>query len=155
MGVHTLNIHSCPPGSGMIEFPEFLQLMVRKMKAPDNQAELIDALRVFDQDNNGFLSVEHIKHVLTHCGEILSNKEMEAMVKVADPHGYGQVNYVGKTTIVNLVLTTTTTPSVLEKSLIGILLVNLLYIFFFLNLYLQRAKCELYFKGFNVFKEVG
>jgi len=99
----------------MIEFPEFLQLMVRKMKAPDNQAELIDALRVFDQDNNGFLSVEHIKHVLTHCGEILSNKEMEAMVKVADPHGYGQVNYVGKTTIVNLVLTTTTTPSVLEK----------------------------------------
>lgn len=70
--------------------------MVRKMKAPDNQSELIDAFRVFDQDNNGFVNVQHIQHVLTNYGEKLNSSEIDALIKAADTNGVGQINYVGQ-----------------------------------------------------------
>lgn len=70
--------------------------MVRKVKAPDNQSELIDAFRVFDQDNNGFVNVQHIQHVLTNYGEKLNSSEIDALIKTADTNGVGQINYVGQ-----------------------------------------------------------
>lgn len=79
--------------SGTIEFPEFLKLMVRKMKAPDNEAELTDALRVFDLDNNGFISAEHLRHVLTNYGEVLNTTEIDTLICAASIDG--QIKYVG------------------------------------------------------------
>ncbi|KAL5561846.1 hypothetical protein UlMin_031593 [Ulmus minor] len=37
-------------GNGTIEFPEFLNLMARKMKDTDSEEELKEAFRVFDKD---------------------------------------------------------------------------------------------------------
>ncbi|XP_052276028.1 calmodulin-A-like [Dreissena polymorpha] len=80
--------------SGTIEFPEFLTMMIRKVKAPDSQEELINAFRVFDHANNGFISIHHLRHVLTDLGEKLNATEISELCRVADPKGNGQVNYV-------------------------------------------------------------
>ena len=42
-------------GSGAIEFPEFLQMMSKKMKEEDGDDEMREAFRVFDKDGNGFI----------------------------------------------------------------------------------------------------
>nr|GMD85621.1 calmodulin-7-like isoform X2 [Ipomoea batatas]GME09413.1 calmodulin-7-like isoform X2 [Ipomoea batatas] len=49
-------------GNGTIDFPEFLNLMARKMKDTDSEEELKEAFRVFDKDQNGFISAAELRH---------------------------------------------------------------------------------------------
>merc|ERR1711878_135876 len=55
-------------GNGTIDFPEFLNLMARKMKDTDSEEELKEAFKVFDE-------------------------EVDEMIREADVDGDGQVNY--------------------------------------------------------------
>eukprot|EP01026_Neomeris_dumetosa_P037565 TRINITY_DN30455_c0_g1_i1.p4 TRINITY_DN30455_c0_g1~~TRINITY_DN30455_c0_g1_i1.p4 ORF type:complete len:150 (-),score=34.44 TRINITY_DN30455_c0_g1_i1:512-961(-) len=80
-------------GSGTIDFPEFLNLMARKMQDTDNEEELREAFKVFDKDGNGYISAAELRHVMTNLGEKLSDEEVDEMIKEADVDGDGQVNY--------------------------------------------------------------
>merc|ERR1711990_900033 len=59
-------------GSGTIDFPEFLNLMARKMKDTDSEEEIKEAFKVFDRDGNGFISAAELRHVMTNLGEKLT-----------------------------------------------------------------------------------
>ncbi|KAG9151650.1 hypothetical protein Leryth_001965 [Lithospermum erythrorhizon] len=79
--------------NGTIDFPEFLNLMARKMKDSDSEEELREAFKVFDKDQNGFISAAELRHVMTNLGEKLSDVEVDEMIREADVDGDGQVNY--------------------------------------------------------------
>ncbi|KAF2309150.1 hypothetical protein GH714_000857 [Hevea brasiliensis] len=79
--------------NGTIDFPEFLNLMARKMKDTDSEEELKEAFKVFDKDQNGFISAAELRHVMTNLGEKLSDEEVDEMIREADIDGDGQVNY--------------------------------------------------------------
>lgn len=83
-------------GNGTIEFNEFLQMMSKKMKDGDSEDELREAFRVFDKNNDGLISSNELRHVMTSLGERLSEEEVDDMIKEADLDGDGQVNYEGK-----------------------------------------------------------
>ena len=74
-------------------------MMVRKVKAPDTQDELINAFRVFDQEENGFISAQQLCHVMTNIGEKLNQAEITEMLKQAGMDSHGQINYAGMTSI--------------------------------------------------------
>mmetsp|Transcript_100693 Transcript_100693/g.282187 ORF Transcript_100693/g.282187 Transcript_100693/m.282187 type:complete len:150 (-) Transcript_100693:89-538(-) len=78
---------------GMIDFPDFLSLMARKMKDSDAEEELIEAFKVFDRDGNGFISAAELRHVMTNLGEKLTDEEVDEMIREADVDGDGQINY--------------------------------------------------------------
>ncbi|XP_071724661.1 calmodulin-7-like isoform X3 [Rutidosis leptorrhynchoides] len=80
-------------GNGTIDFPEFLNLMARKMKDTDSEEELKEAFRVFDKDQNGFISAAELRHVMTNLGEKLTDEEVGEMIREADVDGDGQINY--------------------------------------------------------------
>ncbi len=80
-------------GNGTIDFPEFLNLMARKMKDTDSEEELKEAFRVFDKDQNGFISAAELRHVMTNLGEKLTDDEVDEMIREADVDGDGQINY--------------------------------------------------------------
>ncbi|XP_072376559.1 calmodulin-alpha-like isoform X2 [Diabrotica undecimpunctata] len=80
-------------GNGTIEFNEFLQMMSKKMKDADGEEELKEAFRVFDKNNDGLISSNELRHVMTSLGERLSEEEVNDMIKEADLDGDGQVNY--------------------------------------------------------------
>ncbi|KAL4448878.1 hypothetical protein ABPG77_007595 [Micractinium sp. CCAP 211/92] len=80
-------------GNGTIDFPEFIQLMARKMKDTDSEAELMEAFKVFDKDGNGFISAAELRHVMTNLGEKLTDEEVDEMIREADTDGDGQVDY--------------------------------------------------------------
>ncbi|CAA7030312.1 unnamed protein product [Microthlaspi erraticum] len=61
----------------------------KKMKDTDSEEELKEAFRVFDKDQNGFISAAELRHV----GEKLTDEEVEEMIKEADVDGDGQINY--------------------------------------------------------------
>lgn len=58
-------------GNGLIDFPEFLSIMARKMRDTDSEEEIKEAFRVFDKDNNGFISAAELRHVMTNLGKLL------------------------------------------------------------------------------------
>lgn len=80
-------------GHGILDFPEFLSLMARKMKDTDTEQELIDAFAVFDRSGAGIISVAEIRHVMSNLGEKITDEEMDEMLREADVDGTGTVNY--------------------------------------------------------------
>lgn len=52
--------------------------------------------RVFDKNNDGLISSNELRHVMTSLGERLTEEEVDDMIKEADLDGDGQVNYEGE-----------------------------------------------------------
>ncbi|RLN30585.1 hypothetical protein C2845_PM05G02400 [Panicum miliaceum] len=85
-------------GNGTIDFAEFLGLMARKAGAGgdaggDPDEELREAFKVFDKDQNGYISAGELRHVMINLGEKLTDEEVEQMIREADLDGDGQVDY--------------------------------------------------------------
>jgi calmodulin len=79
--------------NGVLDFPEFLTMMARKMKDTDSEEEIKEAFRAFDIDGNGFISAAELKHVMTNLGEKPTDKEIDEMIREADIDQDGQINY--------------------------------------------------------------
>ena len=80
-------------GNGTIDFPEFLTLMVRKMKDTDSEEAIEEAFKVFDKDGNGFVSAAELRHVMTNLEEKLTDEEVDEMIRENDIDEDGQINY--------------------------------------------------------------
>lgn len=72
--------------------PEFLTMMARKMKDTDSEEEIREAFKVFDRDNNGFISAAELRHVMTSIGEKLTDDEVDEMIREADQDGDGRID---------------------------------------------------------------
>ena len=87
---------------------EFLTMMARKMKDTDSEDEIRaslpavanlhttnlsqEAFKVFDRDNNGFISAAELRHVMTSIGEKLTDDEVDEMIREADQDGDGRID---------------------------------------------------------------
>lgn len=71
---------------------EFLTMMARKMKDTDSEEEIREAFKVFDRDNNGFISAAELRHVMTSIGEKLTEDEVQEMINEADQNGDGRID---------------------------------------------------------------
>ena len=81
-------------GNGSIDFPEFLTMMTRKMqRVEDRDEEIMTAFKIFDQNEDGFISVDELRNVMTHLGEKVTDDEINEMILEADENGDGKINY--------------------------------------------------------------
>jgi calmodulin len=80
-------------GDGLINFPEFLTLIARKMKDADTVKEFKEAFRVWDRDGNFFISAPEMRHLMTNVGEFVTDEEVDEIINGADIDGDGQINY--------------------------------------------------------------
>jgi calmodulin len=76
----------------LIAAEEFLTMMARKMKDTDSEEEIREAFKVFDRDNNGFISAAELRHVMTSIGEKLTDDEVDEMIREADQDGDGRID---------------------------------------------------------------
>lgn len=75
-----------------LNLAEFLTMMARKMKDTDSEEEIREAFKVFDRDNNGFISAAELRHVMTSIGEKLTDDEVDEMIREADQDGDGRID---------------------------------------------------------------
>ena len=61
--------------NGVIDFPEFLTMITRKMKDTDSE-EIREAFHVFNKDCNSFISTDAQRHMMTNLGEKLTDEEV-------------------------------------------------------------------------------
>ena len=80
-------------GKGTIDFPDFLSMLALRMKDADSSDDIREAFRVFDKNDNGFISAAELRHIMTNLGEKLTDEEAEEMIREADVNGDGVINY--------------------------------------------------------------
>jgi Ca2+-binding EF-hand superfamily protein len=66
-----------------------------------NDENLKEAFRVFDKNNDGYISRSELKKAMASLNEILTDEEVEEMIQEADLNGDGKINYEG---MINLIL---------------------------------------------------
>ncbi|KAK7268941.1 hypothetical protein RIF29_21651 [Crotalaria pallida] len=57
------------------------------------EKEFKEAFKVFDKDQNGYISASELRDVMIKLGDIVTHKEVEEMINEADLDGDGQINY--------------------------------------------------------------
>nr|CAN81743.1 hypothetical protein VITISV_002603 [Vitis vinifera] len=62
-------------------------------KESEAEEELKEAFKVFDKDQDGYISANELRNVMFNLGERLTDEEAEQMIREADLDGDGQVNY--------------------------------------------------------------
>ncbi len=86
-------IHEVDPGKTQkIDFATFLELFDRRMKDPDTEEDLLESFKIFDKEGNGIITVQELKHLVSHFGETLSEEEADELIREADIDGDGTVN---------------------------------------------------------------
>lgn len=70
-------------------------MMAKKMENTDSEEEIREAFRVFDKENNGYISTEEMRFVMSHLGEKLTTDEIEEMITEADEDNDGRISYDG------------------------------------------------------------
>ena len=67
-------------GLGTIEYSEMLNLFARYMKEPVSAAEILSAFEELDERKKGTITVKRFRHLLSTCGEALTEEEIHKMV---------------------------------------------------------------------------
>lgn len=75
----------------VITYPQFLQLMSKKMCERDTREEMLKAFRLFDDDETGKISFKNLKRVAMELGENMTDAELQEMIDEADRDGDGEV----------------------------------------------------------------
>ena len=55
--------------------------------------DVINAFRTFDKDGNGTIPADELRNVMTSIGDVLSEEEVEEMIREADINGDGVIYY--------------------------------------------------------------
>lgn len=82
-----------PEETGRFEFMQFLEIVAQKLKDTDNEEELREAFRVFDQEGNGRLSAAELRHCLTTLGDKMTEAEADELIREADIDNDGEIVY--------------------------------------------------------------
>ncbi|XP_019647105.1 PREDICTED: troponin C-like isoform X1 [Branchiostoma belcheri] len=83
-------------GSGTMDFDEFLELMAKQMHQDQyemDETEVRAAFRIFDKDNDGFISIEELRTMADACGEDLSDDELKDLLDDGDGDRDGRLDY--------------------------------------------------------------
>lgn len=80
-------------GNGMLEFPEFVELLEAPATTPDGEINLRHTFNMFDLDSDGYLTEEELKMAIADAGFEITGKELKAIFHNADLKVDGKVSY--------------------------------------------------------------
>ncbi|XP_072237397.1 calmodulin-like protein 4 [Leuresthes tenuis] len=79
--------------SGELDFSAFLTMMHRQMQQENPKAEILEAFRMTDKRQKGYIQASELRAKLTKLGEKLTNKEVDELFKEANIKSNGIINY--------------------------------------------------------------
>ena len=80
-------------GNGQIDFEEFLDMMTARISDKNTKADLERVFKLFDDQRQGFISVENLARVARDLGEDISLDELKEIVQRADLNGDGKLTF--------------------------------------------------------------
>ncbi|KAL4238659.1 hypothetical protein ACF0H5_003366 [Mactra antiquata] len=80
-------------GNGLIEFDEFVTLMSKQFAQEGSEKDIMEAFKVFDPDNLGYILASDLRHIMTTKGDKMTDEEVDEMIEDADLDGDGHIEY--------------------------------------------------------------
>ena len=77
---------------GYIGFEEFLEIIMTKMKDPYSEQELIEAFKIFDVNEDGYIDAQELKTVCMKLGDRMKSSDIEEIIQEADRDGHGKIH---------------------------------------------------------------
>ena len=81
-------------GNSIIDFEEFVTLLMKKMQDDDTEEELLEAFKMFDRDGNGNITQDEIKATLNEIGTTLNDEELDILYEKVGKSKNDEINYV-------------------------------------------------------------
>ena len=80
-------------GADIFTQKDYVDLCLKFTNTDETEDDLIEAFKFWDTDNSGRVSTEEIRRALTTLGDKLSEDEINALIKEADPSNVGAIDY--------------------------------------------------------------
>ena len=80
-------------GADLFTLNDYQELCAEFTKNEDTVEDLIEAFKFWDSDGSGKITVDEIRQALTTLGDVLSEDEINALIKEADPTDIGVIDY--------------------------------------------------------------
>ena len=80
-------------GNGEIDFNAFVNLMGKKSKDSDLLQKALEAFKVFDKHNKGFIHINDLKNILKNIGEKMTDDEVNVLIADVDLNTRGELDY--------------------------------------------------------------
>ena len=80
-------------GNGYLDFPQYMEAIVKKISEPDHDDEIEKSFKLFDKNKDGYLDIDDLKYVAELIGETMSQEELNEMIKEADQDKDGKVTF--------------------------------------------------------------
>ena len=77
----------------LVDFPQFLRIVKRKMNCLKFEKELFDAFLVYDSDRSGYVTKAELKSVLESLGKNTSEEYVNTIAEAADCDASGRLCY--------------------------------------------------------------
>ncbi|KAI8330261.1 calmodulin-like protein [Choanephora cucurbitarum] len=79
--------------NGKIEYKEFMEMMSKICDKDETESDLVDAFKVFDKNDDGYITHDELRSVMKHLGQNMRESELNEMIKEADVNGDGKIDY--------------------------------------------------------------
>lgn len=80
-------------GNGRIDFTEFMTFMSKNVSSQTEEEEIREAFEVFDKNQDGRISFDELKQILTSLGQNLMDSEIAALIKEVDENKDGFIDF--------------------------------------------------------------
>eukprot|EP00667_Euglena_gracilis_P019488 EG_transcript_20895 len=80
-------------GNGIMDFEEFLALMSKKMHEEYELDDIEEAFRIFDKNQDGFISLPELRLVIDKLGERMPESEIKDMFNEVDLDKDGKISF--------------------------------------------------------------
>ena len=94
--IENLFNHINPSLNESIDYNSYKQLMAKKVFKEMTQEDLKNAFKVFDKNGTGRINTTEFHQIMTHVAlenDILTKKEIDGFIKMADPRNEGFFDY--------------------------------------------------------------
>ncbi len=78
---------------GVLDLSEFLTGMSRTLGNPDEEAEYLEAFRLYDPKGTGYITSEQLTLTLSMLGESAEKDEIAELIKEADVDNDGKISF--------------------------------------------------------------
>jgi len=79
---------------GVVDFDEFVVMMINQNRqCCKSEDEMRAAFKVFDKNGDGYVNANELRQVMKTLGEVMTDEEIDEMIKEADIDGDNRINY--------------------------------------------------------------
>ena len=89
-----------PTNTSYITVQAIIDIASNRLQCTETREDLIDAMKVFDDDNDGKLTVEQFKNSLTKYGDKISEDDADELITDFDPNNTGFIDIEEFSTVI-------------------------------------------------------